>query len=108
MDETIKKQFTQLKAKHPDALLLFRIESEHPATYDLYQEDAIYAAHILDLEVERPDTISAKLSFPHDSLDIYLPKLVRAGYRVAICEQLEDPKLSKKLVKRGISENFNR
>lgn len=103
MNETIKKQFDQMKAKHPDVLLMFRNDETHPATYDLYQEDAINAAHVLELEAERPDTITAKLSFPHDALDKYLSKLVRAGHRIAICEQLEDSKLSKKLVKRGLN-----
>lgn len=88
MTEAVKRQFDEMKAKHPDSLLMFRNDTANPATYDLYQEDAIYAARVLDLEAERTDMITAKLSFPNYSLDIYLSKLVRAGHRVAICEQV--------------------
>ena len=105
----IMKQFLDLKSKHPDALLLFRCGD----FYETYEQDAITTDHILGVShtyragkagfgVDNPD--GAVLSFPHHALDTYLPKLVRAGKRVAICDQLEDPKLTKNLVKRGISE----
>ena len=100
------RQFYDLKAKHPDALLLFRCGD----FYETYAEDASVAAQILGITLTRrnngkdnmPPTEMA--GFPHHALDTYLPKLVRAGKRVAICDQLEDPKLTKKLVKRGITE----
>ncbi len=92
-----------MKKKHPDAILLFRVGD----FYETYNEDAVVASETLGIVLtNRP--VSPKRSiqlagFPHHALDTYLPRLVRAGKRVAICEQLEDPKLSKKLVKRGIS-----
>ena len=100
------KQFYDLKAKHPDALLLFRCGD----FYETYAEDAVIASEILGITLTRrnngkenmPSTEMA--GFPHHALDTYLPKLVRAGKRVAICDQLEDPKLTKTLVKRGITE----
>lgn len=92
------KQFREMKAKHPDAVLLFRNEQNHPETYDLFQEDAIYIAHLLELETEQIDTTTVLLSFEHTFLDKYLPRIVNAGHRVAICEQLTDPR---PLVKRG-------
>ena len=100
------KQFYDLKAKHPDAVLLFRCGD----FYETYAEDAVVAADILGITLTRrnngkdnmPPTEMA--GFPHHALDTYLPKLVRAGKRVAICDQLEDPKLTKTLVKRGITE----
>ncbi|HBE54638.1 MAG TPA: DNA mismatch repair protein MutS, partial [Prevotellaceae bacterium] len=100
------KQFYDLKAKHPDALLLFRCGD----FYETYAQDAVEAAAILGITLTRrnngkehmPPTEMA--GFPHHALDTYLPKLVRAGRRVAICDQLEDPKLTKTLVKRGITE----
>ena len=98
------KQFFDLKAKHPDALLLFRCGD----FYETYCDDAIDAARILGITLTRRNNGSsqgdAMAGFPHHALDTYLPKLVRAGRRVAICDQLEDPKLTKKLVKRGITE----
>ena len=99
------KQFFDLKAKHPDALLLFRCGD----FYETYCDDAIVASRILGITLtKRNNGASAKgdemAGFPHHALDTYLPKLVRAGKRVAICDQLEDPKLTKKLVKRGITE----
>lgn len=96
MSEQIKKQFEAMKAKHPDAVLLFRVGD----FYEAYGEDAKIAADVLGITLtKRKDEIMA--GFPHHSLDAYLPKLVRAGKRVAFCDQLEDPKLTKKLVKRG-------
>ena len=100
------KQFYDLKAKHPDALLLFRCGD----FYETYADDAVIASEILGITLTRrnngkenmPSTEMA--GFPHHALDTYLPKLVRAGKRVAICDQLEDPKLTKTLVKRGITE----
>ena len=98
------KQFFDLKAKHPDAVLLFRCGD----FYETYCEDAITASKILGITLTRRNNGASAGSemagFPHHALDTYLPKLVRAGRRVAICDQLEDPKLTKKLVKRGIPE----
>ncbi len=99
------KQFFDLKAKHPDALLLFRCGD----FYETYCQDAITASKILGITLTRRSGAAGKTTtemagFPHHALDTYLPKLVRAGMRVAICDQLEDPKLTKKLVKRGITE----
>ena len=98
------KQFFDLKAKHPDAVLLFRCGD----FYETYCEDAVTAAGILGITLTHRNNGYNKgdemAGFPHHALDTYLPKLVRAGKRVAICDQLEDPKLTKKLVKRGITE----
>ena len=99
------KQFFDLKAKHPDALLLFRCGD----FYETYCDDAVTAARILGITLTHRNNGNAgkgdeMAGFPHHALDTYLPKLVRAGMRVAICDQLEDPKLTKKLVKRGITE----
>ena len=99
------KQFFQLKAKHPDALMLFRCGD----FYETYCEDAVEASKILGITLTRRNNGGSKGSaemagFPHHALDTYLPKLIRAGKRVAICDQLEDPKLTKTLVKRGITE----
>ncbi len=95
------KQFFDLKAKHPDAVLLFRCGD----FYETYCEDAVTASQILGITLTRRSTGGTEMAgFPHHALDTYLPKLVRAGKRVAICDQLEDPKLTKKLVKRGITE----
>ena len=98
------KQFLDLKAKHPDAVMLYRCGD----FYETYSTDAIVAAEILGITLTKRangkgKTIE-KADFPHHALDTYLPKLIRAGKRVAICDQLEDPKLTKKLVKRGITE----
>lgn len=96
------KQFLEMKQKHPDAILLFRVGD----FYECFSQDAIDASEILGITLTRRaygNNNSVELTgFPHHALDAYLPKLVRAGRRVAICEQLEDPKLSKNLVKRGI------
>lgn len=95
------KQFFDLKAKHPDAVLLFRCGD----FYETYCEDATTASRILGITLTRRSNGGTEMAgFPHHALDTYLPKLVRAGKRVAICDQLEDPKLTKKLVKRGITE----
>ncbi len=99
------RQFFELKAKHPDAILLFRCGD----FYETYCEDAVVASKILGITLTRRSNGSSEkgsemAGFPHHALDTYLPKLVRAGKRVAICDQLEDPKLTKKLVKRGITE----
>ena len=99
------KQFFDLKSKHPDALLLFRCGD----FYETYCDDAVNASKILGITLTRRNNGSSQGStemagFPHHALDTYLPKLIRAGRRVAICDQLEDPKLTKKLVKRGITE----
>lgn len=99
------RQYVELKAKHPDAVLLFRCGD----FYETYLEDAIIASRILGITLTRRNNGnnckgSEMAGFPYHALDSYLPKLVRAGKRVAICDQLEDPKLTKKLVKRGITE----
>ncbi len=98
------KQYNTIKAKYPDALLLFRVGD----FYETFGEDAIKAAGILGIVLTRRANGAAAFielaGFPHHSLDNYLPKLVRAGYRVAICDQLEDPKLTKTIVKRGVTE----
>ena len=97
------RQYNQFKAKHPDAILLFRVGD----FYETYGEDAIKSSKILGITLTRHGKGASQTElagFPHHALDTYLPRLVRAGYRVAICEQLEDPKLTKTLVKRGIIE----
>ncbi|MGM9733524.1 MAG: DNA mismatch repair protein MutS, partial [Prevotella sp.] len=99
------RQYVELKAKHPDAVLLFRCGD----FYETYLEDAVIASRILGITLTRRNNGnnckgSEMAGFPFHALDTYLPKLVRAGKRVAICDQLEDPKLTKKLVKRGITE----
>ncbi|MCK5766115.1 MAG: DNA mismatch repair protein MutS [Bacteroidales bacterium] len=98
------KQYNTIKAKHPDALLLFRIGD----FYETFSSDAIKTSEILGIVLTRRANGAASYvelaGFPHHALDTYLPKLVRAGQRVAICEQLEDPKLTKKIVKRGVTE----
>ncbi|MDR1119627.1 MAG: DNA mismatch repair protein MutS [Dysgonamonadaceae bacterium] len=98
------KQYFEIKSKHPDAILLFRVGD----FYETFSEDAIIAAEILGITLTRRANGSAQFvelaGFPHHALDTYLPKLVRAGKRVAICDQLENPKLTKKIVKRGITE----
>lgn len=104
VETPLMKQYLQMKAKHPDAVLLFRVGD----FYETFSDDAITASEILGITLTRRANGSAQsvelAGFPHHALDTYLPKLVRAGKRVAICEQLEDPKTTKKLVKRGITE----
>lgn len=98
------KQYFSIKAQHPDAILLFRCGD----FYETYSTDAVEAANILGITLTKRANGKAKsvemAGFPHHALDTYLPKLVRAGRRVAICDQLEDPKLTKKIVKRGVTE----
>lgn len=100
------KQFFDLKAKHPDAIMLFRCGD----FYETYCQDAVVASEILGITLTKRNNGGKNgdpiemAGFPHHALDTYLPKLIRAGRRVAICDQLEDPKLTKKLVKRGITE----
>ena len=98
------KQYIEIKRQHPDAILLFRVGD----FYETFSDDAITASEILGITLTRRANGAAQFvelaGFPHHALDTYLPKLVRAGKRVAICDQLEDPKLTKKLVKRGITE----
>src|SRR5258706_2825799 len=98
------KQYYAIKAKYPDAILLFRVGD----FYETFGEDAVRTANILSIVLTRRANGYASFvelaGFPYHSLDTYLPKLVRAGYRVAICDQLEDPKLTKTIVKRGVTE----
>src|SRR5512133_2603179 len=100
----LMKQYYAVKAQHPDAVLLFRVGD----FYETFGEDAIRASEILGITLTwRANGAAAYVElagFPYHALDTYLPKLVRAGERVAICEQLEDPKLAKNIVKRGITE----
>lgn len=104
METPLMKQYTSIKAKYPDALLLFRVGD----FYETFGQDAIKASNILGIVLTRRANGAASYvelaGFPHHSIDTYLPKLVRAGHRVAICDQLEDPKLTKKIVKRGVTE----
>ena len=104
VETPLMKQYAEMKTKHPDAILLFRVGD----FYETFSDDAIEASEILGITLTRRANGVAQYvelaGFPHHALDTYLPKLVRAGKRVAICEQLEDPKMTKKLVKRGITE----
>jgi len=103
-DTPLMRQYNSFKAKYPDAMLLFRVGD----FYETYGQDAIQAADVLGIVLTRRGkgtaSETAMAGFPHHALDTYLPKLVRAGLKVAICEQLEDPALTKKLVKRGVIE----
>ena len=103
-DTPLMRQFNEIKSQHPDAILLFRVGD----FYETFSEDAIIASQILGITLTRRANGAAQYvelaGFPHHALDTYLPKLVRAGKRVAICDQLEDPKKTKTLVKRGITE----
>jgi len=96
----IMKQYHDLKAKHPDALMLFRCGD----FYEAYEEDAKVCAKVLNIVLTQSNAGFEMAGFPYHALDTYLPKLIRAKHRVAICDQLEDPKLTQKLVKRGITE----
>ncbi len=104
VETPLMKQYNVVKAKHPDAILLFRVGD----FYETFGEDAIRASGILGITLTRRANGAASYvelaGFPYHALDTYLPKLVRAGARVAICEQLEDPKMTKNIVKRGITE----
>src|ERR1041385_2111026 len=100
----LMKQYNVIKAKYPGALLLFRVGD----FYETFGQDAVEASKVLDIVLTKRGNGSASFvelaGFPHHALDTYLPKLVRAGQRVAICDQLEDPKFAKKIVKRGVTE----
>ena len=100
----LMKQYFQVKAQHPEAVLLFRVGD----FYETFADDAMIASKVLGIVLTKrangPGASVPLAGFPHHSLDIYLPKLVRAGYKVAVCDQLEDPKLTRKIVKRGITE----
>ena len=104
VETPLMKQYFDIKSKHPDAILLFRVGD----FYEMYGDDAVIGATILGIvQTKRSNGSSSPIAmagFPHHALDTYLPKLVRAGKRVAICDQLEDPKMTKTLVKRGITE----
>lgn len=104
VETPLMKQYNTIKAKYPDALLLFRVGD----FYETFGQDAVKAANILGIVLTKRANGSASFielaGFPHHSLDTYLPKLVRAGQRVAICNQLEDPKMTKTIVKRGVTE----
>lgn len=104
VETPLMRQYIHIKKQHPDAILLFRVGD----FYETFSDDAIIASEILGITLTRRANGAAQFvelaGFPHHALDTYLPKLVRAGKRVAICDQLEDPKLTKKLVKRGITE----
>jgi len=103
-DTPLMRQYASIKAKYPDALLLFRVGD----FYETFGEDAIKSSKVLGIVLTRRANGAASYvelaGFPHHSLDLYLPRLVKAGYRVAICDQLEDPKLTKTIVKRGVTE----
>ncbi|HQY01252.1 MAG TPA: DNA mismatch repair protein MutS, partial [Flavobacteriales bacterium] len=100
----LMQQYNSIKAKYPDAILLFRVGD----FYETFGRDAITASGVLGITLTKRNNGSASetelAGFPHHSLETYLPKLVRAGFRVAICDQLEDPKVAKTIVKRGITE----
>jgi DNA mismatch repair protein MutS len=104
VETPLMKQYNEIKSQHPDAILLFRVGD----FYETFSDDAITSAEILGITLTRRANGSSQYielaGFPHHALDTYLPKLVRAGKRVAICDQLEDPKLTKKIVRRGITE----
>lgn len=100
----LMKQYNSIKARYPDAILLFRVGD----FYETFGDDAVKASRVLGIVLTKRRNGAAAFidlaGFPHHSLEVYLPKLVRAGYRVAICDQLEDPKMTKKIVKRGVTE----
>ena len=104
VETPLMKQYFEVKAKYPEAILLFRVGD----FYETFGEDAVTASKVLGIVLtKRANGYAASVElagFPHHSIDLYLPKLVRAGYKVAVCDQLEDPKLTKKIVKRGVTE----
>ena len=101
MTDSMIKQFQDLKQKHPDAVLLFRCGD----FYETYEDDAEIAARDLGITLTKSSKDGTRMAgFPHHALDTYLPRLIRKGHRIAICDQLEDPRLTQKLVKRGITE----
>src|SRR5215212_4762199 len=103
-DTPLMQQHRAIKQKYPDAILLFRVGD----FYETFGEDAVISARVLGITLTRRNNSAASSSelagFPHHALDTYLHKLVKAGYRVAICDQLEDPKAAKGIVKRGVTE----
>src|SRR5690349_204291 len=103
-DTPLMQQHKAIKQKYPDAILLFRVGD----FYETFGEDAIIASQVLGITLTKRNNGSAASNelagFPHHALDTYLHKLVKAGYRVAICDQLEDPKVAKGIVKRGVTE----
>lgn len=104
VETPLMKQYFEVKREHPDALLLFRVGD----FYETFGEDAIIASRVLGIVLTKRANGAAQFvelaGFPHHSIETYLPKLVRSGYKVAVCDQLEDPKLTKKIVKRGVTE----
>ena len=104
VETPLMKQYFEVKSKHPDALLLFRVGD----FYETFGDDALIASKVLGIVLTKRANGSAQhvelAGFPHHSIETYLPRLVRAGYKVAVCDQLEDPKLTKKIVKRGVTE----
>src|SRR5499427_2837081 len=103
-DTPLMQQHKAIKQKYPDAVLLFRVGD----FYETFGQDAVIASQVLGITLTKRNNGAAASSdlagFPHHALDVYLHKLVKAGYRVAICDQLEDPKLAKGIVKRGVTE----
>ena len=103
-DTPLIKQFFSVKAQHPEAVLLYRVGD----FYESYADDAVLTSKVLGLVLTRKSNgdkgYIEMAGFPHHAIDMYLPKLVRAGYKVAVCDQLEDPRFAKKLVKRGVTE----
>lgn len=103
-DTPLIKQFFSVKAQHPEAVLLYRVGD----FYESYSDDAVLVSKVLGIVLTKKSNgdkgYVEMAGFPHHAIDNYLPKLVRAGYKVAVCDQLEDPKLTKKLVKRGVTE----
>lgn len=103
-DTPLLKQYFSVKAQHPEAVLLYRVGD----FYETYSDDAILVSKVLGIVLTKKSNgdkgYAAMAGFPHHAMDVYLPKLVRAGYKVAVCDQLEDPKFAKKLVKRGVTE----
>ena len=104
VETPLMKQYNGIKRKHPDAILLFRVGD----FYETFGSDAIRAAGVLGITLTKrangPGAFIELAGFPHHSIDTYLPKLIRAGHRVAICDQLDDPKKTKTIVKRGVTE----
>ena len=99
----LMRQYNEIKSKYPDAILLFRVGD----FYETFGKDAIVASKVLEIILTNRANGSSRIElagFPHHAIDNYLPKLVKAGHRVAICDQLEDPKQTKKIVKRGVTE----
>ena len=104
VETPLMKQYFQVKAQHPEAVLLFRVGD----FYETFADDALIASKVLGIVLTKRANGSAQsvplAGFPHHSIDVYLPRLVREGYKVAVCDQLEDPKLTRKIVKRGVTE----